>query len=166
MPHELPPRNEHPEISGETLPPLEFSGTYTLMVNGEMLKPEHGVELLRRVLTEGKEYILEAMERGRQEQQNRFPGYSDIEYPAIEVMKLSNKIKKVVTDEAYWRHHNPFMHTEDVREEFLPFWNVVLESGFTPDINDIVNINDPSHRARNIFLRARHPDAPPPYETY
>lgn len=160
MVNELPPNNP------ENLPPMELSGTDTLYVNGEILRPEHGVELLRRALIEGKQHILDSMELVRREQQRRFPGHADIEIPPIVVMKLSNNIKKVVTHEAYWSRPTPFFHDEDVREEFLPFWMAVKDSGFTPDINDVVNLVDFSHRARNIFLRARHPDAPPPYETY
>lgn len=161
MPNELPPGQEPDTTTPETQPLNLSAGHAVINVNGELLTPDHGLELLRRVLSEGRDYIYEVIEQGYKRSKESFPDYDDILPPPIVVMLLGARDKEVLTEEGYYAGSNPYTDREALREQFKPFWDVVEESGFVPDI-----WATGTRSGRTIYLRARRPDVPPSGVSY
>lgn len=159
---EQPPHGPiHTELVDESTPRLDLSGETSLLINGELLKPEHGIDLFKRALDQGHDHILLAFERGLKQSQERFPGHTDIYPPPIDVMLIGNFPSKLnwpvnfFTEEAYFRGNNPYTDPDILVEEFRPFWQAVEEAGFRPQVWDRRHNN----LQREIILQALDPTA-------
>ena len=160
MANKLPPAEAQP-YSPEKQPPLEFSGGWDLIVNGEMLTAHDGIELLRRALAEGRDYILAQIEHRFQDTRRQLPQHPEIFPPPMGVMllgKLPGKVNRpfqFFTEDAYFRGSNPYNDPEILREEFRPFWQAVEEAGFTPSVWD----RPDDYHTREIVLMVSLPGA-------
>lgn len=162
MAHELHPSDNElsQEETSESLQPLEFTGSWDLIVNGEILTPEHGIELFTRALAEGRDYISSQIEQ-RFQATKQLANHQEMFPPPMGVMllgKLPGKVNrpfKFLTEEAYFRGSNPYTDPEILREEFRPFWHAVEQAGFAPSVWD----RPDDYGMREIVLMARLPGA-------
>lgn len=106
------------------------------MVDGRVLEPSDGAEVLQRALTEGRDEILWGLEEYRRYIQELNPG-AEVSLAPFSVMKLGTHPKEVLSKiglERKKHFEQLYPNIDDIREEFHPLWQAVEASGFIPEV--------------------------------
>ena len=134
---ETSPSPKHEDLSGErNLPTIEVGMSKNeLLVNGKVLEPADGAEILQRALTEGKDVIMQGLEDYKRHKQQFHPA-EDVALSPFSVVFLGTKKSKILTKLGQQLAVNEQVLNDlsAIREEFHSLWEAVERSGFIPDV--------------------------------
>ena len=115
---------------------VEMSGN-TLIVNGKLLEAANGAATLWRALKDGRDMIMQGLEKHRAHMHASDPAYEIAPVTPFKVVRLGDKPEDVLSASGMERTNHferVFLDIADIKEEFHPYWQAVEVSGFIPDV--------------------------------